>query len=210
MLIENTRLMHRIIVLISILCYASCSKEKIADDDIPVECIELGYNPNPVVIEKGFFINGEFNSIDLNFDYGGISFGDDENKRPYFRFGTYNSCNLQHLNIRYTNGFSIDNLGSTEIDPSFQAVYNYGNANELLLSQRYDSLVLNSDFENYLVFDFINTDTTILEGRFQIHLTKSRCCYFDDGSLKVCRTPDYFQAEPTDIKIRNGKFRISR
>lgn len=200
--------MKRIIFLISILYCTSCTKDSIIDDDIPVECVELGFNSNPAIFEEGFFIRGKFNSKETNFDYGGISVDDRENKRPYFRFGNYNLCNLQHLNISFRNNFSTDNLGSIELDPSFEAVYNYGGVNELVLSQRYDSLILNSDFENFLVFDFINSDTTILEGRFQLHLTKSKCCYFDDGSLKVCQTPDYFSDEPVDIKIENGKFRI--
>ncbi len=167
-------------------------------------CDDLGFNPNPPPkFEQGFYMTGLWNGKDW---------------KPYIAafavvssrlgFGDLNRCNL----LKYSCGIDdIAFVNTKQTITKSRLYFNYGQIDEIVTSQYYDSLVVSPDFENFIIFDYIAPDTSIVEGRFQLHLTKRWCFTFDDGTLAGCDTPpDYIDGEPKDIIITDGKFRIKR
>lgn len=189
--------MVRIIILFFSAVWWCCSRE-----GIPAVCEDLGYEPNPVKFTEGFYMQGILNGKPWSADYAGYSL---VHNGIYFR--EYNKCGL----VKYLANFShFKFVNSTQDLTKAELYYNYGQIDEVVLSQTYDSLVTTSRFKNTLIFDYIAPDTAVVEGRFQFHLTKSVCFYYSDGSLGGCRPPDYLDGEPKDIIITDGKFRLKR
>jgi hypothetical protein len=173
------------------------------NDNIPSICDELGYDPNPEKFENGYFANYLWNGKYRNMDYGGFSIHDTING---FGFGKINSCGLWYYSGGFA-GYQFISQKKQKIDKA-KLLFNYGGLNEVVTTQEYDSLVVSPDFENFMIIDFISADTSIIEGRFQMHLKKRWCTYWDKGTLQGCMEPYYEVGEPKDIIITEAKFRL--
>ncbi len=179
-------------------------------------CDDLGFEPNPKRFDKGFFVQGTLNGKSWAADNGGIVRSTDTlgNTTINVAFTKNNSCNLPDLifyDFNTPDGFVLSHfykINEININPPIRAAFNYGQIDEIVISQEYDSL--STKFENYIIFDYVAPDTSIVEGRFQFHLTKAWCTYFSDGTLQRCLSPDYQYGEPKHIIITDGKFRMKR
>lgn len=182
----------------------SCS-----DDGIPDECFDRGYNENPESFDENFYFKGILNGKEWEAKNGVFYFVDDSG----FNFTVHNtnSCGLDELTFYSYSNISKYSFVQINIDPPIKAIFNYGGLNEYVFSQEYDSLVVSQEFDNFLIFDHVTPDTSIVEGRFQLHLTKRWCKEFDNGRLEGCDTPpDYIDGEPKDIIVTDGQFRLKR
>lgn len=174
-----------------------CSRE-----GIPAVCEDLGYEPNPAKTPEGFYMQGILNGEPWSADYAGYSL-----VHNGIYIIQYNRCGLP----KYLASFEqIKFVPSAQDFTKARLTYNYGQIDELVTSQTYDSLVTTPRFKNTLIFDYIAPDTAVVEGRFQFHLTKSVCFYSNVGTLIGCSPPDYLDGEPKDIIITDGKFRLKR
>lgn len=191
--------MKYIIIFIAVMSFLSCCKK----EELPSICDDLGYNENPKKFEEGFYMNGIFNGKNWKADNAGYRLD-----TKGMGFGNFNECGL----VKYScsiNNIKIDNSKQTITDAFL--FFNYGQIDEIVTSQDYDSLVVSQDFENYIIFDYVTPDTSIVEGRFQLHLTKRWCFEYNNGTLEGCDSPpDYLGGEPKDIIITNGRFRLKR
>ena len=86
---------------------------------------------------------------------------------------------IPQLNVKYPNpNFTFQATYSPSYEPSF--------------SPKYDSILVTKDFENYLQFTSFSRDTSIVEGVFQVQLTRQNI------------EPN----EPKVIRFSNVKFRM--
>lgn len=188
-----------------------------SDDNIPLECSDLGFDNNPELFENGFYVKGTINGSSWEAANGYFVIITDTllERGISLCFADHNTCNLQNLIFKdnITDGGWVNNylyeFGTKNVNPPIYSIFNYGGLDEAAVSQEYDSLVISPAFENFIIFDYLSPDSTIIEGRIQLHLTKRWCKEFDSGDLVGCDTPpDYLDGEPLDIKIKDGEFRL--
>lgn len=174
------------------LCLAfSCSK--------PEECEEPGWT-GIRRLDQGFYMKGKMNGKPWEAVSGFSGTGGEYLTYTTLKFDTTyyvlngvvrNNCGylinyvqftsevIPQLNVKYPNpNFTFQSTYSPSFEPSF--------------SPKYDSILVTKDFENYLQFTSFSKDTSIVEGVFQVQLTR-----------KITE-PD----EPKVIRFSNVKFRM--
>lgn len=175
-------------------------------------CEELGFDENPMLFEDNFFLQATINDSPWEANWGRIFTNSknnfDDNLKLDIRGFNYGNCNLIDLILRLSFLDQVYSLNEKNLDPPFAAIFNYGGLNELVVSQRYDSLLTIPNFPNYLLIEKVDTLNSIMEGSFQLGLTKRYCFTFDDGTISGCNTPDYLEGEPLNIIVTEGSFRM--
>ena len=179
----------RIYVFVCFILLIGCEK-------IPDICDELAYAETPE-ISDGFYMRGTLNGESWSAEYA--EFASILYKgQPEFSLGgiIYNECGIPYYTVLLFSRreqFDFDRFVNEESSSVF---YNYGQIDEHVITPKYDSLIISNDFENFVDFDYVAPDTSIIDGRFQLNLTK-RDRYYEEG-------------EPDNIKIENGEFRLER
>ncbi len=168
----------------------SCSK--------PEECNERSWTDFPR-LDQGFYMKGmmngkpwdaasgfsgtggEINPITLKFDttYYALNGVVRTNCGDLINYVEFTSEVIPQLRVKYPN-------------PNFTFQFSYDQSYESYLSPKYDSILVTKDFENYLQFTSFSKDTSIVEGVFQVQLTRQNI------------EPN----EPKVIRFSNVKFRM--
>ncbi|WP_235297474.1 hypothetical protein [Portibacter marinus] len=194
--------MNRFTYLIILVLLFACSKE----DRIPAICDTMGYDEEAIFFEEDFCAKSIYNGEKAEFDAGYFGYRH-ENDQPVGSIGLvrYNECNLLDFQLElHELKISFDK----QIIDSTSAYFHYGAFEEVVTSSRYDSLIVTPDFENFIRFDYISLDSSVVEGHFQIKLTRRWCNYTSDGKLQRCEQPVFDYNEPETIVIKDAKFRL--
>ncbi|WP_353482826.1 hypothetical protein [Haliscomenobacter sp.] len=167
----------------------SCSK--------PEECDERSWTDFPR-LDQGFYMKGKMNGKSWEAASGFSGTGVDVNTiiseldTTYVLSGVVrNNCGDLINYVQFTSEV-IPQLNVKYINPNFTFQSTYSPSYEPSFSSKYDSILVTKDFENYLQFTSFSKDTSIVEGVFQVQLTR-----------KITE-PN----EPKVVRFSNVKFRM--
>lgn len=168
----------------------SCSK--------PEECEESSWT-GVRRLDQGFYMKGKMNEKPWEAVSGFSGTFVDRNPATlkvdtsdyYLNGGVHTNCGDLINYVQFTSEV-IPQLNVKYPNPNFTFQFVYSSYYDFSLTSKYDSILVTKDFENYLQFTSFSKDTSIVEGVFQVQLTR-----------KITE-PD----EPKVIRFSNVKFRM--